>query len=119
MYASGKRREPLSAMELPGTVRISAATRELIASREAVQDTAAGHQVGSRCEVAPGGRRGTVRWVGRPAGLQLCVAVELDVAQGDDVQLGSRFLDGAMAFRKRKRVKRPMPQTGGCVDLNS
>ncbi|CAK9047002.1 Tubulin-folding cofactor B (AtTFCB) (Protein EMBRYO DEFECTIVE 2804) [Durusdinium trenchii] len=103
-------------MDLPSTVRVSAQTRELIEKREAlqsegppqtVQETSsveammlqmASHPLGARCEVSPGGRRGQVCFVGRPGGLQILVAVELDMSQGDDVQLGSRWLDGIRYF---------------------
>ncbi|CAL1173880.1 unnamed protein product [Cladocopium goreaui] len=95
-------------MDLPSTVRVSAATRELIERRELLQENQPvdvtrpellqSHPLGSRCEVSPGGRRGVVRFVGRPGGLQICVAVELDEMQGDDVQLGGRWLDGVTYF---------------------
>eukprot|EP00434_Breviolum_minutum_P038883 symbB.v1.2.034501.t1/scaffold4452.1/size39499/2 len=95
-------------MDLPSTVRVSALTRELIEKRELLQEyrptevtspeVLRSHPIGSRCEVAPGKRRGTVRFVGRPGGLQLCVAVELDEMQGDDVHLGGQWLDGVTYF---------------------
>eukprot|EP00931_Biecheleriopsis_adriatica_P013788 TRINITY_DN115299_c0_g1_i1.p1 TRINITY_DN115299_c0_g1~~TRINITY_DN115299_c0_g1_i1.p1 ORF type:complete len:147 (-),score=32.00 TRINITY_DN115299_c0_g1_i1:80-496(-) len=103
-------------MELPSTVRVTPATLQLIESREALQAVPSEegsklqqaaplavklpqHPVGSRCEVAPGGRRGVIRYVGCPGGVpRPLVAVELDVSQGDDVQLGGCWMDGVEYF---------------------
>eukprot|EP00928_Gymnodinium_smaydae_P054888 TRINITY_DN38585_c0_g1_i1.p1 TRINITY_DN38585_c0_g1~~TRINITY_DN38585_c0_g1_i1.p1 ORF type:complete len:175 (-),score=47.88 TRINITY_DN38585_c0_g1_i1:82-606(-) len=57
------------------------------------------HAVGARCEVVPGGRRGTVRFVGRPGGVpRPLIAVELDFPQGDDTMTGGTWLDGQSYF---------------------
>eukprot|EP00927_Polykrikos_kofoidii_P050269 TRINITY_DN44186_c0_g1_i1.p1 TRINITY_DN44186_c0_g1~~TRINITY_DN44186_c0_g1_i1.p1 ORF type:complete len:164 (-),score=29.92 TRINITY_DN44186_c0_g1_i1:251-742(-) len=58
------------------------------------------HPVGGRCEVAPGGRRGSVRYVGCAGGIQsVLVAVELDSPQGPDTQVGGRWIDGQEYFK--------------------
>ncbi|CAE7154082.1 unnamed protein product [Symbiodinium necroappetens] len=108
-------------MDLPETVRVSAATRELIERREALQDVGEqphgltlrssgeeppafsvqldSHPISARCEVAPEGRRGVVRFVGCPGGVpRPLVAVELDSPQGEDVQEGGCWLDGVEYF---------------------
>ncbi|CAE8619633.1 unnamed protein product [Polarella glacialis] len=98
---------------LPDTVRVTAATLARIAAREALQEAGetetdapgaeqlATHPVGSRCEVAPGGRRGVIRFVGCPGGIpRPLVGVELDMSQGEDVQTGSGWLDGVEYFNQ-------------------
>eukprot|EP00933_Yihiella_yeosuensis_P080616 TRINITY_DN94077_c0_g1_i1.p1 TRINITY_DN94077_c0_g1~~TRINITY_DN94077_c0_g1_i1.p1 ORF type:complete len:142 (+),score=16.88 TRINITY_DN94077_c0_g1_i1:40-465(+) len=102
-------------MDLPDTVRVSAETLKRIEARELLQSlppdvndgsfepssqTLSTHPVGSRCEVAPGGRRGLIRYVGCPGGIpRPLIAVELDLAQGEDVQTGGHWLDGVEYFK--------------------
>lgn len=106
---------------LPATVRANPETLENIDKREALQNSAVSEVlaqriftdaaasrgvpegfaqcVGSRCEVAPGARRGTVRFAGCPGGLpKPLIAVELDLPQGDDVQTGGAWIDGVVYF---------------------
>eukprot|EP00930_Biecheleria_cincta_P038261 TRINITY_DN26290_c0_g1_i1.p1 TRINITY_DN26290_c0_g1~~TRINITY_DN26290_c0_g1_i1.p1 ORF type:complete len:131 (+),score=11.95 TRINITY_DN26290_c0_g1_i1:52-444(+) len=95
-------------MDVPATVRVTAATLDRIAAREAAQASGLSevaatklptHAVGSRCEVAPGGRRGTVCYVGRPGGIDRpLIAVELDEPQGSDLQKGGAWIDGQVYF---------------------
>mmetsp|Transcript_44746 Transcript_44746/g.83586 ORF Transcript_44746/g.83586 Transcript_44746/m.83586 type:complete len:140 (+) Transcript_44746:48-467(+) len=122
-------------MDLPPTVRVSAATLQLIDRREALQEAALekpsqaesfavqlnSHPLDSRCEVAPGGRRGVVRFVGCPGGVpRPLVAVELDSPQGDDIQTSGRWLDGVEYFKpsaERAPVVWKSPQDVVCGDF--
>lgn len=110
-----------TADDLPATVRANPETLERIDKREAAQNNAMaaavaqaisaaaavdpaksqdlGALIGSRCEVVLGARRGTVRYAGCPGGIpKPLIAVELDFSQGDDVQRGGAWLDGAVYF---------------------
>eukprot|EP00747_Dinoflagellata_sp_TGD_P005063 gnl/TRDRNA2_/TRDRNA2_112769_c0_seq1.p1 gnl/TRDRNA2_/TRDRNA2_112769_c0~~gnl/TRDRNA2_/TRDRNA2_112769_c0_seq1.p1 ORF type:complete len:172 (-),score=26.60 gnl/TRDRNA2_/TRDRNA2_112769_c0_seq1:68-583(-) len=98
---------------LPSTVRISEATLARLAARDALSQQAADGSregfplsdpslpaPGSRCEVAPGGRRGTVRFAGCAGGIpRPLIAVELDMPQGDDTQRGGCWIDCVEYFK--------------------